>query len=477
MPAAEEPLRSQIDEAQQNLGSLEKELRAIDHELAGLASQREQHQLLAGVCESLEKLDELGAAEMFWGEHAAESKAAEYLGRARERVDVFSRQLGVIEDKRRSLLDGLKQGREVLDILEDDLEEIREAEERRLNEWVVERDISALPYRQQPMAWANAAEDTRRFRKAMALSIFGALMVATVVRLVVLPVPDPTEVIEVPERLARLIELEQRRSAPPPQPAPQEPEPLPEQVEPEPEVVAERPPPVDAPVVEEEGAPAPAVAQQEPPQQRAETAGILAFRESFSTMAARTPAARLGAQARIGNTGDPAIGPPERSMVTTQAPGSSGGINLASFSRELGGGGPGGGAIVGVEVGRVASSIGGPGGNGPGGSGLGDRASGGGAMAGRTDEEIQIVFDRYKAALYRLYNRELRNDPTLRGQMVLRLTIEPDGSVSMCQLQSTDMKAPALAAQVVERVKTFAFGAKAVPAITILYPIDFLPAG
>ena len=30
------------------------------------------------------------------------------------------------------------------------------------------------------------------------------------------------------------------------------------------------------------------------------------------------------------------------------------------------------------------------------------------AIPGRTDEEIQIVFDRYKAALYRLYNKELR---------------------------------------------------------------------
>jgi hypothetical protein len=96
---------------------------------------------------------------------------------------------------------------------------------------------------------------------------------------------------------------------------------------------------------------------------------------------------------------------------------------------------------------------------------------------GRTDEEIQIVFDRYKAALYRLYNRELRSDPTLKGQMILRLTIEPDGSVSLCQLQASDMKAPQLAAQVVERVGTFDFGAKeGIVAVTILYPIDFLPA-
>ena len=69
------------------------------------------------------------------------------------------------------------------------------------------------------------------------------------------------------------------------------------------------------------------------------------------------------------------------------------------------------------------------------------------------------------------------SDPTLQGQMVLRLTIEPDGRVSLCVLQGTDMNAPQLSAQVVERVKTFDFGAKdGIPAITILYPIDFLPA-
>ena len=60
--------------------------------------------------------------------------------------------------------------------------------------------------------------------------------------------------------------------------------------------------------------------------------------------------------------------------------------------------------------------------------------------------------------------------------MVLRIRIEPDGSVSLCEVQSTDMAAPNLSAQVVGRVQTFDFGAKDVPAVTIVYPIDFLPA-
>ncbi|HWY67754.1 MAG TPA: hypothetical protein VNX88_03765 [Terriglobales bacterium] len=60
---------------------------------------------------------------------------------------------------------------------------------------------------------------------------------------------------------------------------------------------------------------------------------------------------------------------------------------------------------------------------------------------------------------------------------MLRLTIEPDGSVSMYVLQSSDMDAPDLATQVVSRVKTINFrGKDGVQAVTITYPIDSLPA-
>ena len=156
-------------------------------------------------------------------------------------------------------------------------------------------------------------------------------------------------------------------------------------------------------------------------------------------------------------------------MLTTSAPGTSGGINVAAVSRGLG---PGGGternAIRGGAVTQASSGI-----------GTGAAASrpvSGGPGPGRTDEEIQIVFDRHKAQLYRLYNLELRRDPTLQGKIILRLTIEPDGTVSLCQQQATNMDAPELSAQVVERVKTFNFGAKVVPPVTIIYPIDFLPA-
>jgi hypothetical protein len=211
---------------------------------------------------------------------------------------------------------------------------------------------------------------------------------------------------------------------------------------------------------------------EEPQPPKIGMTGILAFRDKFASLAKDKVAPRLGADAHYSEVD--AVGPASsRTTLTTNTPGASGGINTSSLSRSVGGGGGGGpggaGGIQGVSVGRATSSIAGIGG--------GERpVAHGGPGASRTDEEIQIVFDRYKASFYRLYNRALRNDPTLKGQMVLRLTIEPDGSVSMCKLQSSDMNAPDLADQVVKIVLTINFGAKEVKAVTISYPIDFLPA-
>jgi hypothetical protein len=59
----------------------------------------------------------------------------------------------------------------------------------------------------------------------------------------------------------------------------------------------------------------------------------------------------------------------------------------------------------------------------------------------------------------------------------MRISIETNGSVSMCKVESTDLASPELVAKIVERIKRFNFGPKeGVPKMTILYPIDFLPA-
>jgi hypothetical protein len=453
----ERSLREQVQSSERVLDDLQSELRTIELELAQLAERRQQYEVLETACRSLEELESLGAGELFW----ATEQGAHRLSHARSQIAAFADEVARVEGHRDAALSRIDQQNLELDGLHYDLQDVIQREEARQHEWLVEREQEPLPYRAQVMPWSRGCEEDERFRRSLASSLAASVAVAVLVASIAIPVVKRETVNELPERMAKLVRQERQPPPPPPVQQPEEPDVPQELPEPDPEVV-EPPEEVPETIAEPMLAAEPADTKEQ-----VKSKGILAFRDSFASRADLRPSAELGSQARVRAAGEDAVGRSERMMVTTSASGSSGGINLSSISRDLAGGG--GAGLEGVEVGRVASAIGGGGGS--------DRPLAGGSLAGRTDEEIQIVFDRYKAALYRLYNRELRKDPTLRGQMVLRLTIEPDGSVSLCQLHSSDMDAPALAGQVVQRVKTFDFGAKeGIVAMTIIYPIDFLPS-
>ena len=460
----QQALVAQLVQAREKLVAIAQDLRVVDEELESLAGERKQHQLLIDVCGSLQKLEEAGGANLFWGEGLPPGASAGHVRKVRSRIDAFKARIAEIEERRQALVDKVKEQQERTDLFEDELFEAQQEEERRQQEWIIEREISELPARKLILPWTRGGEDDRRFRKSLGTALLVCLLFVLLVPLIDLPLPAPDAAPKIPERVVRLL-MEARPQPPPP------PLPVPEQIKPKPkEQVAEQKPVPERKSVPDVEAPPPEKPSGENPTNTA-AKGLLAFREKLANIKDDQMVARLGSQAQI-NDADDSLGRPERAMLTSNAPGSSGGINLAALSRGVGGGGANGNGMARVQVARATSTIGGigtPGGARP----LGD----GGPGMSRTDEEIQIVFDRYKASLYRLYNRELRKDPTLRGQMVLRLTIEADGSVSLCELQASDMKAPELSAQVVDRVRTINFGAKdGVSAITILYPIDFLPA-
>lgn len=457
--AEESAVREKIEASERAMKELENELRSADGELLTLSNKKQQYKVLERICGSLDELKELGAADLFWNTENGSGSRTEHIEFARKNIDAFMQEMEKADARRDSVIEKIESQNQVLDFLDYDLRDAIEREDLRQSEWIAECEFREIPYHNQIMPWSRGAEEDHRFRRTLAASVLVCMLLGLMSMFVDLPIPLRSELTEVPERVAKLIREE--RALPPPVEVPQV---LPKEIipEPEPELAEEIP---QKEVVEQVDQPIVAEVQQEDTREQVKTKGILAFRDSFASRAINRPVAQLGSQARIRDAGEEAVGRPERSMVTTSAAGSSGGINLADISRDVGGGGQ---AIEGVQLSRVASSIGGEGGA--------DRPLSGGRSAGRTDEEIQIVFDRYKAALYRLYNRELRKDPTLRGQLILRLTIEPDGSVSFCQLQSTDMNAPTLAEQVVERVSSFDFGAKEnIVAMTIIYPIDFLP--
>ncbi len=464
LSAEELALREQVGESEKDLDALLRELDSANDQLNELATLDRQFVLLGEACRSIEELDKIGATELFWDGAADAGVSADRIQTARRKIDAHCEAIVELERQRYKLIDRIDDQNLVLDRLHYDLVDATEREEARRNEWAIEREESDLPQYEQVMPWTRGCEEDQRFKKSLGMSLAASFAVAFLFSTIALPIIDRSAEIVVPPQVAKLVQ----QKAIPKEPEPViEPPPIEEEVpEPEEQLVEELPDEIVPEMPEE-----PALAATDKPNTREEVKakGILAFRDSFADRASIRPAANLGSQASFSNAGENTVGRTTRSMVTTSAPGSSGGINLASISRDVGGGG---GGMQGVSVSRVASSIGG-------GGGTADRPmAGGGMMAGRTDEEIQIVFDRYKAALYRLYNRELRKDPTLRGQMVIRLTIEPDGAVSMCALQSSDMNAPLLADQVVGRIGTFNFGAKEdIAAVTIIYPIDFLPAG
>jgi len=501
----EQKIRAQVEQVRERMRGLADDLRAVDGEVEGLAPKREQHELLEQACGSLEKLSALGAAALFWGDRMEPAGVTERLRDVRGRVSAFQAKLGDLETRRQTILAKIAFEEENLEVLGEDLYDIRQEEERRKSEWVEEREISEVPRRVQLMAWARGGEEDWRFRKTLAASLGGSLLFGLLLPMIPLPIPERLAPEDMPKRLVQLVRQAHQKPVPPPpvvtdipkEPKTPEPEPV---KEPEPPKPTDKPVPeapayaqADTPAEDPNPAPPgpldpvnpamPAVAEVEPPPEKTvEKAGLLAFKDQFASLAKDKVAPRLGSEARYGNADDVSESNKvaTRSMLTTNAPGSSGGINLASLSLNVGGGGGrgrgggggggGGGGIRRVQVGKATSSIASIGGG-------GRPMARGGPGPSRTDEEIQIVFDRYKARFYRLYNQELRKDPTLQGQVVLRLTIEPDGSVSMCRLESSDMNAPQLAEQVVGITRTIDFGAKeGVEALTIVYPIDFLPA-
>lgn len=104
-----------------------------------------------------------------------------------------------------------------------------------------------------------------------------------------------------------------------------------------------------------------------------------------------------------------------------------------------------------------------------------EKVSSGAPSGERAMSNIRKVFAAHKTALYSLYRRELRQDPTLAGKVLLELVIEPDGSVSACDVVSSELDNPGLEQRIAMRVRLFNFGADEVGTRKVRFPIDFLP--
>jgi TonB family protein len=319
----------------------------------------------------------------------------------------------------------------------------------------------ALTYRIYDLPWTVNAEQEQRFRRNLLIAVGVAVFVALVLNFLPVPERDPAELQEIPERYARLL-IEQELPPPPPPVVVEEPEPEPVPEEPEPEQLVEEVVEPDPIIPEPVPEPVDVVAEA---RERASVAGLLPFAQELASLRDTELTETLETNALAGAVAE-AVPVNERSLIASNVGSSSGGINTSNLSRNTGGSG------IGSRTTTVVDSP--VEGFGPAGGAV--TRSGQSNLASRSREEIERVFDQNKGAIYTLYNRALRVNPTLQGKVVLRLTIEANGTVSFCEIVSSELGDPELEQRLVQRVLLFQFEAKQVEAVTTTKPIDFFPA-
>jgi len=460
-------LQAHLEKLSDKQQAIEQELRQVAGELEKLEANRPRYDALQEVCAALAKLEEQKIADLFWKELGIDEPSAslEKLGRV---PGQYQEKLKVAREKKAALQEQLHRCQLERDHLDGEVDDVYLREQKRLNEFVVEREVPFFPMHAAVMPWSRETESERYFRRAILIALLISFLLGGLVPLVRIPVPDRyTEVAVIPERIAKLVK------APPAIP---EPEPVAEAEPEKPKPEEEKPKDEKKDQKKDEKKPEPEekLTAENAARQKVQKKGVLAFKESFKDLIVDAPSAN---QARITSskaTKSSGSAPARRSLVAMQATGSSGGIRADVVSRNIGSGTGGGGGssekISAVAFSRVESTVGEM-------IEKEERVVAGGPSQGRSDEDIQIVFDRYKATLYRIYNTELRKDPTLRGNIVLRITINPDGSVATCKVESTDLKSKELVDKIIDRVLKINFGPKdGIAKVTILYPIDFLPA-
>ncbi len=312
-------------------------------------------------------------------------------------------------------------------------------------------------YREYELPWTAGKDQEKKFQRLLGIIFLICLALSIVWPFLPVPEPDPFDVEEIPPRIAQLL-LEEEPLPPPPPP---EPEPEPEEEQLPEEVVETEPEPEPEPIEQPE--PEPVVDRTEEAREEAQSAASW-LGEDLSDLVDQDLQELADDQPLSASVG--AAERNERSMITSSVGTSSGGINTANMSRNTGGTG-----IAGRNTTQVASPVAGMGQQGPGASRQGTSGK-----ASRSREEIELVFDKNKGAIFALYNRALRRDPSLEGKLVLRLTIAPNGQVTACEVVSSELGDEELERKLVQRVKLFRFEAKDVEAITTTKPIDFFPA-
>jgi hypothetical protein len=206
-----EPLNAQIEQTRGKLKVLEGDLRLVEAELETFSADRQRFDALRDACNALDKLAELEAGELFWEGVPEVSDATGHVNRLRGRVARFEGEIRGVLERQAALKAQVNNGLDELDYLFEEVRDAHAREERRKEEFVIEREISPVPPRTLVMPWTTDGESERRFRRAVLTALLFSMVLGYLIPLVNVPVPDRLAlVVEIPERLAMLVRRNRR---------------------------------------------------------------------------------------------------------------------------------------------------------------------------------------------------------------------------------------------------------------------------
>lgn len=211
--------------------------------------------------------------------------------------------------------------------------------------------------------------------------------------------------------------------------------------------------------------PEPKPAELEKAQEQAKKSGVLQFADDLADMRDALDVSEVKNTSQQVTRAKADAAQVERDFISSGAKTKSGGVNTAALSRDTGGA-----ALAGKETTAVESQL--------------EQVSAAAAQSReqasrdtsyRSDQAIRQQMEQAKGRIFSIYNRALRQNPTLQGTVMFKLVIEPDGSVSDAEILSSELNDADLERKLLAAVRFINFGNANVLQTTLNYSFDFLP--
>lgn len=309
------------------------------------------------------------------------------------------------------------------------------------------------------LPWSSSQQEDKRFWRVLGALCVPLLILSIAIPFIPLPEPKREELEQLPPQLARVVLEKKELPKPPPPPPPEEKKPEEKKPEAKPEEKKPEPKPP------EPKKPEPEPVKLQKAIEQAKQSGVLQFADDLADMRdaldvsdVKTPSANITRA-----TADAAQ--VERNFISSGAQAKSGGVNTSALSRDTGGV-----ALSGRETTVVESKL--------------EEVSAAAAdnrqqqtreKAFRGDQSIRQKMEEAKGRIFGIYNRALRENPTLQGKVVFKLVIEPNGAVSSAQIVSSELNDADLERKLLAAVRGINFGGSDVLQTTLNYSFDFLP--